>query len=121
MLGLFITHFWQYFYFPAKGPWYAGSVWGNVFVAAIIFPLGYIWSKLKWWPLKPMEHLTKGLHTKLDGHIQRQHEHNELIQKHAEHQTKLTEEMHHLAYTGKPHPRVKERLDAGEKHTPSML
>jgi hypothetical protein len=65
-----------------------------------------------------MEHLAKGLHAKLDGHIKSQHDHNQIMQAHAEHQSQMVEEMHHLAHTGKNHPRVLARLKAGNGHTP---
>ncbi|MFZ1925301.1 MAG: hypothetical protein WAU42_04060 [Solirubrobacteraceae bacterium] len=40
------------------------------------------------------------------------------LRAHQEHQSRLVEEMHHLAHTGKEHPRVRARRDAGEHPTP---
>lgn len=40
-----------------------------------------------------------------------------LLHSHAAHQTRLVEEMHHLAHTGEPHPRVMERRAAGLEPT----
>ena len=37
---------------------------------------------------------------------------------HHKHQTMLIEELHHLAHTGQPHPRVTARIKAGKLHTP---
>jgi hypothetical protein len=42
-----------------------------------------------------------------------------VLRAHAEHQSKLVEEMHHLAHTGKEHPRVIARRAAGEHPTAS--
>jgi hypothetical protein len=109
MEALFFIHFFHYFYVPSSGPWYAGNIWGNVFVIAVVFPLGYLWSKLKWWPLKPMEHLAKGLHTKLDGHITRQREHNEWMAKHM-----AIQHEHITGEKAAPHPHFG-RLDAESK------
>lgn len=37
---------------------------------------------------------------------------------HHEHQSRMLEEIHHLAHTGKEHPRVTNRKDNGEDPTP---
>lgn len=42
------------------------------------------------------------------------------LRAHAIHQTQLVEETHYLAHRGEPHPRVQERLDRGEDHTPAL-
>ena len=101
MIAFFLTHWFQYFYVPGHGPWYSGNVWGNVFVIAVIVPLGFAWSKTKFWPLRPVKHAL------------------EHLQSHARHQTQLVEEMHHLAHTGKEHPRVIARREAGQHPTAS--
>lgn len=63
----FLLHFWHFFYVPTTGPWYTGSIWGNVFVVPVVVGLGFIWSKTKFWPLKPLERGVRHLHTKVDS------------------------------------------------------
>ena len=58
-----MTHFLQYFYVPASGPWYSGNVWGNIVAVTILGPLGVWWAHVKF----------KALHVRMD----RQHDHNE--------------------------------------------
>lgn len=42
MFAIFITHFWQYFFFPAHEVWYRGNVWGNVVAVLPLAILGII-------------------------------------------------------------------------------
>jgi hypothetical protein len=42
-----------------------------------------------------------------------------VLRSHAEHQSRLVEEMHHLAHTGKEHPRVIARRKGGDHPTAS--
>src|ERR1700741_775684 len=56
------THAFQYFYVPAHGPFYEGNVWGNAFVILVLAPLGFVWSKMKFWPLKGLEADVQELH-----------------------------------------------------------
>lgn len=42
------------------------------------------------------------------------------IARHVKHARMLIEEIHHLAHTGGPHPRVQRRLRHGERHTPNL-
>src|ERR1700722_6427464 len=95
---LFFTHFFHYFYIPATGPWYAGSIWGNVFVIAVVAPLGWLWSKTKFWPIRPITHSLQHLHTKLDEHRTEMAEHRKRIDAHNEWTARLHAEMyeHHL-------------------------
>jgi hypothetical protein len=66
--AVFFSHFFHYFYVPTSGPWYAGNVWGNVFVIAIVAPLGWLWAKSKFWPLIPIQKGIHGLHERHDEH-----------------------------------------------------
>jgi hypothetical protein len=103
-------HFFHYFYVPSTGPWYAGNVWGNVFVIIVVAPLGWLWSKTRFWPMRPAEHLIKGLHTKIDNHIASQKEHNKKQEAHNEWVAKHVAEQH-KTITGKdasPHPHFKD-------------
>ena len=90
--AFFLTH-WFHFFYDGK-PWYSGQVWGNVFVIAIVAPLGYMWSKTKFWPLNSIRHGINHLHDTV-GTLQRhQHEHNKWV---ALHIARM-----HEAQTGKP-------------------
>jgi len=63
-----LLHFLQYFYAPAHGAWYTGNVWGNVFVVAVVAPLGWLWSRTKFWPLRPIRRGLDRLHARHDEH-----------------------------------------------------
>lgn len=76
MIATVFLHFWHYFYVPAAGPWYSGNVWGNVFVIAVVAPLGWLWSKSKFWPLRPIKHGIDGLHKRVDE-LHARHDQNE--------------------------------------------
>ena len=89
-------HFVQYNYAPAGQPWYAGATWPNVFVGPTIIVVGWLWSRTRFWPLRPLNHAVA----------------------HLKHVVTMTEELHYLAHTGEYHPRVKARVAAGEPHTP---
>src|ERR1700756_2707770 len=65
----FLLHFWHVMYVPAHGPWYNGVVWGNVFVVPVAAALGYLWSKTKFWPLKPIHRSLERLHEKHDKQV----------------------------------------------------
>ena len=96
MLAFFLTH-WLYFNYAEPGqPWYHAADWPNVFVILIVAPLGFIWSKTRFWPLVPLKH----------------------VYEHSLHHSLMLEEMHHFMHTGEEHPRVKARRDAGEHPTP---
>lgn len=69
MLAFFLTHWVQFNYTGEPGtPWYHAATWPNVFVLAITLTLGYVWSRTKYWPLRPIKHALEGVHTKLDAH-----------------------------------------------------
>lgn len=94
LIALAIVHhgsLWQFLHFFYLGsPWWTGAVWGNVFVIVVVAPLGYLWSKLKFWPLKPLEKGQAELHEKVD----RLHDkHDELAKSH-EHLLKRIEDLH---------------------------
>lgn len=83
MMAFFLTHFVEFFYTGiGHEPWYHAVSWGNVFVIAILAPLGWLWAKTKFWPLRPIKRGIQGLHTKLDDHHAHQNEHNEWVAKH---------------------------------------
>lgn len=103
---MFFTHFFNYFYIPSSGPWYEGNVWGNVFVVAVIAPLGWLWSKSKYWPLLPVKHGISALHDKFDAHTAkvdahhaRQHDHNEWMAK-----TLANMHREQMGYEAEQHP-----------------
>ena len=72
MFAAFFSHWFHTFYVPSSGPWYGGQVWGNVFVVAVIAPLGWLWSRTRFFPLRPIQHGLTALHAQLDAH----HAHN---------------------------------------------
>ena len=59
-----MIHDWLKFFYD----WPNGAIWGNVVVVSVLVPLGWVWSKTKFWPLRPIKHALHGLHTKLDAH-----------------------------------------------------
>lgn len=65
---MLLLHFFHYFYVPSTGPWYTGNIWGNVFVAPVVVVLAFVWSKTKFWPLRPIQHGLDSLHRKHDAH-----------------------------------------------------
>jgi hypothetical protein len=73
----------EYNYLPAHGPFYTGAVWGNVFVVPVVVVLGWLWSRSKFWPLRPIKHGIEGLHTKIDGVHEKLDAHAELHAAHA--------------------------------------
>ena len=98
-LAFFLSHWFHFFYVPAGEPWYHGNVWGNAMVILVLAPLGWLWSKTKFWPLRPIKHGIQGLHEKLDAHHKRVEAHNEWMAK--------THAAIHREITGKeppPHP-----------------
>lgn len=76
ILAFFLTSWFHYFYVPTQGAWYTGNVWGNAMVLLVLGPLGWLWSRTKFWPLRPVKHALRSLHEKFDVHTQRQDEHN---------------------------------------------
>ena len=82
MPAIFLSHWFHFFYVPAGEPWYHGNVWGNVFVIAVVAPLGWVWSKTRFWPLRPVQHGLRHLHEKFDEHRAKQAEHNEWMARH---------------------------------------
>jgi|HubBroStandDraft_6_1064221.scaffolds.fasta_scaffold03612_6 hypothetical protein len=73
MLALFLTHWFEFNYSGQPGePWYHAATWPNVFVIAITFSCGFVWSKTKFWPLRPIKHGLDRLHTKVDD-FRREH------------------------------------------------
>jgi hypothetical protein len=71
-------------YAPSGGPWWAGNVYGNVFVIPIVAVLGFIWSRSHWWPLRPIHSALRGLHEKADETHRKLDEHAALHAEHAE-------------------------------------
>lgn len=64
----YIVHWFQFNYVPGSGhPFYTGATWGNIFVTPLVIIFGWVWSKTKFWPLKPLEHAVKKAHEKLDS------------------------------------------------------
>lgn len=104
-----MTSFLHFFYLGH--PWYAGQVYGNVFVVVIAAPLGWLWSRTKFWPLRPIHH---GLQ-RLEAHQQRQHEHNawmaQQIARMHEHVTGTPADPH--PHHGRPESMTDERLANG--------
>jgi hypothetical protein len=67
---MFFIHFFHFFYDPSGAPWYQGAVWSNVFVILVLAPLGYLWSKTKFWPLNLVHKKLDSLHVKHDAHAE---------------------------------------------------
>lgn len=79
----FLSHFIEFFYTGiGNEPWWHAAVWGNVFVGVVVIPLGWLWSKTKFWPLKPFKNGLTALHEKLDTHHKQKDEHNEWMANH---------------------------------------
>lgn len=84
MLALFLTHFWHYMYAPHGEPWYRAAVWPNLVVVSVLAPLGWLWAKTRWWPLRPIHSALRGLHEKADETHRKLDEHAALHAEHAE-------------------------------------
>lgn len=54
-----------------------GAVWGNVLVIPVVAVFGWVWSKTKFWPIRPLTHAVGSLHQKVDVHFAKVHQHNE--------------------------------------------
>jgi hypothetical protein len=63
---MIFTH-WLQFFFVGK-PWYVAAIWGNIFCVIVAAPLAWLWSKTKFWPLRPLNAAVHGLHEKFDAH-----------------------------------------------------
>lgn len=108
MPAFFLTHWFEYFYVPGSHEvWYHGNIWGNVFVIAVVAPLGYLWAKSKFWPLNLIHAKLDKIHEKVGASIE-----------HHKRTNMMLEEVHHFMHTGEEHPRVTARRDAGEHPTP---
>ena len=66
MIASFFWSWWHYNY--AGNPWYAGSIWPNVFVIPVAAVVLWVWAQTKFWPLKPLEREMARVHRKLDAH-----------------------------------------------------
>jgi hypothetical protein len=110
ILAFILTNWFHYFYLPAQGPWYEGNVYGNVFVVPVVVALGWLWSRTRFWPLRPIAHAVHSLHTKLDAHTKRQDEHNEWV---ATHIAAI-----HRKHVGEPAPHPHFDLPAPERIEP---
>jgi len=89
-----LTHWFQFNYAPPGQPFYQGATWGNVFVILVVAPLGWLWSRTKFWPIRPVRRALDSLHAKVDEHRQATaalHEHiTALHERHDEHAESLT-------------------------------
>lgn len=81
-LAFFLTHWFRYNYAPNGQPFYLGADWPNAFILLVLAPAGWLWSHTKWWPLRPIRHALRTLHTKFDAHTKRQDAHNEWVAMH---------------------------------------
>lgn len=72
-----MIHFLRFMY-DGSPDWWTGNVYGNVFVVVILGPLGWLWSKTRFWPLRPIKHGIRSLH----DHFERVHAHNEWQARH---------------------------------------
>jgi hypothetical protein len=104
----FLAHFLHFFYAPPGQPWYQGNVWGNVVAVSILVPGGYVWSKTRFWPLRPIRSSLARLHEKHDATAERVNQvharldaHEEL---HAEHADKLDRLLRHAERGATDHP-----------------
>jgi hypothetical protein len=101
-----MTHFLRFFYDPATGPWYGGQVWGNIVAVSILVPAGFLWSRTKFWPLRPVRRGLAAVHAEVLAHRQEARRHHEELHArvedlHARHDA--LEESHRLLH---------EKLDA---------
>lgn len=60
-------------YWPSDQPFWMGAIWGNVFCVLVLGPLGYAWSKTKFWPLNALHHKMDALHQRHDETHERLH------------------------------------------------
>lgn len=79
-----MIHFLEYMFWGK--PWYIAAIWGNIFVGFVAVPLGWIWSKTKYWPWKQVEAEVERLHKKhheIEDSLAALHEkHDKLIAQH---------------------------------------
>lgn len=76
-IGHSLLVFLHYMYAPVGHPWWMGNVWGNFFIGFILVPLAWIWSKTKFFPLRPLQKAFEPLHTKLDSLHERHDKHEQ--------------------------------------------
>lgn len=112
----YIVQWFQFNYVPSNGhPFYTGATWANVFVGPIVIAIGWLWSKSKYWPLKPLEHAVHRLHERHDDHdehlqviidhLEHLHsKHDNLHQRQDRHDTLLQEVWDHLGLEVPPSP-----------------
>jgi hypothetical protein len=96
MLATFFLAHWFFFFFVGK-PWYLAAIWGNVFCILVLAPLGWIWSKTKFFPLRPLNESVRLLHKKVDQSIAHHEAHAQQLQEHGEkleHLISRIEELH---------------------------
>jgi hypothetical protein len=88
MLAFFLTHWFQYNYLPHGEAWYRAADWPNAMIGLVLVPLGWLWSKTKFWPIRPVTKGIEHLHAKLDQHHKELHArldaHEEMHRAHAE-------------------------------------
>ena len=89
LLAIFFLSHWFHFLFWGS-PWYTGAIWSNIFVVFVAAPLGYLWSKTKFWPLKYLERSHQELHDKIDE-LHRKHD---IQQAHTEHLIQRIDDLH---------------------------
>lgn len=83
LLAVFFLSHWFHFLFWGS-PWYTGAIWGNIFVVFVAAPLGYLWSKTKFWPLKYLERSHQELHQKIEDLHKKHDAHTRLQEAHTE-------------------------------------
>jgi hypothetical protein len=87
-LAFVLTHWFQYNYAPRGQPFYLGADRPNAFILLVLAPAGCLWSRTKWWPLRPIKRALTTLHSKLDAHHKELHArldaHEEMHRAHAE-------------------------------------
>jgi hypothetical protein len=114
ILAFFLAHWFHFFYVPTGEPWYHGNVWGNAMVILVLAPLGWLWSKTKFWPIRPVTKGIEHLHAKLDAHHKELHArldaHEEMHRAHAEKLDRL------LAAQSPESPSVHTELPVEEGH-----
>ncbi len=58
-----------HFFFAQPGqPWYQAAVWGNVVAIVPCGIVGWVWSRTRFWPLRPVRHALEKIHDHHEWH-----------------------------------------------------
>lgn len=79
-------------------PWYTGQIWGNIFVVIVAGPLGWAWSRTKFWPFRPLRVALTRVHSRIDELHDKHDAHADLIRD----LHRKVDELHELVDTPRP-------------------